>query len=205
MTSGLVRWVGALTVLAGLAGAGCSSSDGEPEVSEGSASLEAPAFGGSFDCVDEVGDQLDGTVDAESPAVVPDPGTDLVEGRVEVVDEELVVTFITDRPAVPGDGPRFVVAKGLQAEPATWFEVRAFVSDGEWVVERRRLPTQLNAEGFAQERVDTLATPVEVDDTTVRVAVPLDQLPAIDGTPTWQFGSASSDGSVFDDCNELTE
>jgi hypothetical protein len=105
---------------------------------------------------------------------------------------------------VAGDDPRFVVAKGLQAEPATWFEVRVYAKDGAWVVERRRLPTQLNAAGVAQEQVDALGVPVEVVDTTVRVAIPLDQLPVIDGTPTWQFGSASASGSVFDDCNELT-
>lgn len=191
-------------VLGVLLAAGCSSSDGTDQASNASASIGAPAFGGSFECVDEVGDQLDGTVDAETPAGEPQPGTDLVEAGVEVVGDELVVSFTTDEPVVVGDEPRFVVAKGLQVEPATWFEVRVFVVDGAWVVERRQLPTQLNAAGFAQERVDVLSVPVDVVDRTVSVAISLDQLPAIDGTPTWQFGSASTDGAVFDDCNELT-
>jgi hypothetical protein len=119
------------------------------------------------------------------------------------VGDDLIVRFVTDAPVDLADEPRFVVAKGLPQEPATWFEVRAFVRDGAWVVERRRMPSQLDAAGFSQERIDVLPTPVDIVDTTLSFAVPINQLPTIDGTPTWQFGSAARGGVVFDDCNEL--
>ena len=64
---------------------------------------------------------------------------------------------------------------------------------------------QVNAEGVAQERVDVVPTTVDVVGTTVSFAVPIDQLPPIDGTPTWQFGTSASGGAVFDDCNELVQ
>jgi hypothetical protein len=196
---------GAAIMALALVVAGCSSSEGSDDAADASTSLEAPAFGGSFECIDEAGDQLDGRSDAETPAPDPRPGMDLTEAEVVVIDDELVVSFTTDEPAVVEDQPRFVVAKGLQVDPATWFEVRVYAADRAWVVERRRLPTQLNAAGVAQEQVDVLGLPVDVVDSTVSVAIPLDQLPAIDGTATWQFGSASADGAVIDDCNELTD
>jgi hypothetical protein len=189
-------------VVAVVAVSGACSDDGDGgDDASATSALEAPAFGGSFACTDEVGDQIDGAT--EGPAPTPNPGTDLVDAEVEVVADELIVRFTTDQPVNLDDQPRFVVAKGLPQDPATWFEARAFVKDGAWVVERRRMPSQLNAAGFAQERVDVLPVPVDVVDRTVSVALPISQLPAIDGTPTWQFGSAASGGAIFDDCNEL--
>lgn len=181
--------------------AGCSDGDDGEGVSSSTTGRAAPAFGGTFACTDEPGDQLDGAT--ETPVTAARAGTDLVDAEVEVVDDELVVRFTTDGPVDVADQPRFVVAKGVPQEPATWFEVRAFVKDGAWVVERRRMPTQLNQAGYAQERVDVLPVPVDVVDRTVSIAVPISQLPTIDGTPTWQFGAVAQGGAVFDDCNEL--
>lgn len=190
--------------------AACSSDDGDSAggAADGTADttgLQAPTFGGTFTCEDEAGDQLDGASRGETPVSTAVPGTDLTEARVEVVDDELVVHFTVDGDVQADDDPRFVVSKGLLQQPATWFELRAFVEDGSWVVQRRRLPERLDAIGAAQERIDVLPVPVEVTGATVRLAVPLDQLPPIDGTPTWQFGTAAADGAVFDDCNELVD
>lgn len=190
-----------------LLAAGCSSGGDDEgsatDASDAAPTLAAPAFDGAFTCTDEVGDQLDGTADAETPVSIPVPGTDLVEASAEVVGDELVVQFTTDGEVAASDEPRFVVAKGTLQQPATWFEVRAYVEEGNWVVERRRLPEQLDAIGAAQERIDVLPVPVETVGTSVRLAIPLDQLPPIDGTPTWQFGTAAAGGDVYDDCNEL--
>jgi hypothetical protein len=180
----------------------CSSGD------DGSASsttgFQAPEFEGNFECTDEPGDQLDGRAEGEQPGQAV-PGTDLVTASVEMLDDDLLVTFTTDGPVTETDQPRFQLAKGLITEPATWFELRAFLKDGAWVVERRRLPTQLGPGGAgARESVDPLPVPVTVEVNRLSFAVPLSDLPPIDGTPTWQFGSVTAgDVEVFDDCNEL--